>query len=85
MLYMVIEHYKDAAAVYERFHTRGRLMPDGVRYVNSWVTADGNTCYQVNDCDSETALREWTARWADIVDFELIPVISSHEMSEKMK
>ena len=84
MLFMVIEHYTDKEAVYKRFREKGRMMPDGVSYVNSWVSADGNTCYQVNDCLNETLLQEWADNWSDIVDFEFIPVISSHDMSEKM-
>lgn len=85
MLYMVIEKYKDKAAVYRRFRENGRMMPDGVSYVGSWVAADGNTCYQINDAESEDLLREWAANWSDITDFEFIPVISSHDMSEKIK
>lgn len=52
MLYMVIEKYKDKEAVYKRFHKKGRMMPEGVSYVNSWVTEDGNTCYQINKAES---------------------------------
>ena len=85
MLYLVIEHYKDKAAVYRRFHEKGRMMPDGVRYVDSWVTADGSTCYQINESRSEALLHEWAANWSDVTDFEFIPVISSREMSEKWR
>lgn len=85
MLFMVIEHYKDKEAVYKRFHEKGRMMPEGVSYVNSWVSADGNTCYQVNESESEELLYKWAENWSDITDFEFIPVISSHDMSEKMK
>jgi hypothetical protein len=81
MLFMVVEHYRngDPAPVYRRFRERGRLMPDGVRYVGSWVTHDLARCYQIMDCDERRLLDEWTARWADLVDFEVIPVISSAE------
>ena len=84
MLFMVIERYKDKEAVYKRFRENGRMMPEGVSYVNSWVSADGNTCYQINECMSEELLREWASHWTDVTDFEFIPVISSREMSEKM-
>ena len=60
------------------------MMPDGVRYVDSWVSADGNVCYQINESESEALLRQWAANWDDVTDFEFIPVISSREMSEKM-
>jgi hypothetical protein len=81
MLYMIIEHYKngDAKPVYARFKEKGRLMPDGVRYVNSWVTRDLAHCYQVMDCDERRLLDEWLAAWADLVDFEVHPVVTSAE------
>lgn len=75
MLYMVIEKYKDKEAVYKRFHENGRMMPDGVSYVSSWVTADGNTCYQINEAENEELLHEWASNWNDVTDFEFIPVI----------
>lgn len=53
-----------------------------MRYVDSWVTADGNTCYQINESRSEALLHEWAANWSDVIEF--IPVISSREMREKM-
>ena len=84
MMYMVIERYKDKEAVYKRFREKGRMMPDGVSYVNSWVTTDGTTCYQINETQSEDLLRQWAAQWEDVTDFTFIPVISSQEMSEKM-
>lgn len=84
MLFMVIEHYKDKEAVYKRFREKGRMMPNGVSYVNSWVSTDGNTCYQINECESEALLHEWAANWSDLTNFEFIPVISSQEMSAKM-
>lgn len=84
MLYMVIEKYKDKEAVYKRFHEKGRMMPKGVSYVNSWVAEDGNTCYQINEAESIELLHEWASNWNDVTDFEFVPVISSKEMSEKM-
>lgn len=76
---MVIEHFRDGdpAPVYRRFRERGRLMPDGVRYVNSWVTADLARCYQVMECDDRALLDAWVASWKDLVEFEVIPVITS--------
>lgn len=84
MLYMVIEKYKDKEAVYKRFREKGRMMPEGVSYVNSWVSEDGNTCYQINEAQNEELLYEWASNWNDVTDFEFIPVISSQEMSDKM-
>jgi hypothetical protein len=80
MLYMIIEHFRgDPAEVYRRFRDRGRLAPDGVRYVNSWVTPDLRRCYQVMDCEDPGDLQQWMDRWGDLVDFEVIPVITSSE------
>ena len=84
MLFMVIEKDTDKEAVYKRFREKGRMMPEGVSYVNSWVAADGNTCYQINEAQSEELLQEWASNWNDVTDFEFIPVISSQEMSAKM-
>ena len=79
MLYMVIEQFRDGdpVPVYRRFRDRGRLLPDGVRWVASWVTADLRRCFQVMDCDDPALLGEWTSRWADVADFELIPIMTS--------
>ena len=84
MLYMVIEKYKNKEAVYKRFREKGRMMPEGVSYVNSWVSEDGNTCYQINEAQNEELLYEWSSNWNDVTDFTFIPVISSQEMSDKM-
>ena len=84
MLFMVIERYKDKEAVYKRFHEKGRMMDKDINYVASWVSTDGNVCYQINDCKNEEALYNWASNWSDITDFEFIPVITSSEMSEKM-
>jgi len=81
MLYMVVEKFRDAdpVPVYQRFRDRGRLAPDGLRYVASWVTADFRRCYQVMECDDVALLHDWTSRWDDLVDFEIVPVITSAE------
>jgi hypothetical protein len=81
MLYMIVEHYRDGdpAPVYRRFRERGRMAPDGVRYVSSWVTTDLGHCYQVMECDDPRLLEQWMERWRDIVDFEVIPVVTSAE------
>ncbi|GLC28574.1 DUF3303 domain-containing protein [Roseisolibacter agri] len=81
MLYLVIEHFRggDPAPVYHRFRDQGRLAPDGLRYVASWVTTDLARCYQVMECDDRALLDEWIARWADIVAFEVVPVVTSAE------
>ena len=81
MLYMVIEHYHPGKLkdLYQRFDEKGRMLPDGVKYINSWINEDITVCYQLMESDSLDKLNEWTSNWNDIVDFELIPVISSSE------
>jgi hypothetical protein len=81
MLYMVIERFRggNAAPVYRRFRDKGRLAPDGLRYVASWVTTDMTSCYQVMECDDPALITQWSERWRDLVDFEVSPVMTSAE------
>jgi len=81
MLYMVIEHFRDgdAVPVYRRFRDEGRLVPEGLTYVASWVTGDLTRCFQVMDCADRALLDAWMARWSDLVRFEVIPVVTSQE------
>jgi hypothetical protein len=86
MLYMVIERFRpgQAPAVYQRARERGRMMPDGLSYVASWVEPDFGRCFQVMECGDRALLDEWIAAWADLVDFEVVPVITSAEAAEIM-
>jgi len=81
MLFMVVEHFKngDAVAVYRRFRDQGRLAPAGLNYINSWVTSDLTRCFQIMESPDRALLDQWIARWADLVDFEVVPVIASAE------
>jgi hypothetical protein len=81
MLFMIIERYRngDAAPVYARFRERGRMAPEGLHYVASWVTADFRVCYQVMECADEHLLRTWISHWEDLVDFDIVPVVTSAE------
>lgn len=86
MLYLVIEHFRngDAVPVYARFREQGRLAPAGLEYVNSWVTDDLTRCYQVMSSPSRALLDEWMAAWADLVEFEVIPVITSPQAAARV-
>ena len=77
MLFMVIETFRnqDAKAVYRRFRDRGRLTPDGLTFVSSWVSADLGRCFQVMEADDVALLQRWVAEWSDLIDFEIVPVI----------
>ena len=86
MRFMVIEHFRDGdpRPVYRRFRDEGRLAPDGLAYVASWVTDDLRHCYQVMECDDRALLDAWIARWSDLVDFEVIPVLVTGEVVERL-
>ena len=81
MLFMVIEHFKnrDAAAVYKRFQERGRMTPDGLNYVDSWVETNFDRCFQLMETDDQRLFEQWIAQWNDLVEFEVIEVITSKE------
>lgn len=86
MLYMIVEHFKnkDAVPVYRRFRDRGRLAPEGLTYVSSWVDEKLERCYQLMETDDRRLLEQWMANWRDIVDFEVYPVMTSKEAVEKI-
>lgn len=85
-LYMVIENFKnrDAVAVYRRFRDRGRLAPEGLIYLSSWVNDQLDRCYQLMETEDRALLDRWIANWNDLVDFEVHPVITSKEAAEKI-
>jgi uncharacterized protein DUF3303 len=79
MLFMVIERFSDVVAIGERFQMKGRMLPEAVTYQASWVSSSGNLCYQLMEAPSEEALRPWLAAWGDLVEFEVVPVVTSSE------
>ena len=87
MLYMIIENFRngDPAPVYARFRAQGRLAPEGLRYVSSWVTDDIRRCYQVMQCDDRALLDAWIRAWSDLVDFEVHPVITSADAAARVE
>ena len=86
MLYMVVEHFKnkDAVAVYRRFRDRGRMAPEGLTCVSSWVDEKIEHCYQLMSTEDATLLDKWMANWSDLVDFEVHAVVTSQKASEKI-
>lgn len=84
MLFMIIEKYKDrdAKAVYRRFREKGRMAPEGLTYVASWIEVNFDRCFQVMECEDAKLLQEWILSWGDLVDFEIVPVLPSKETSE---
>ena len=81
MLFMVIERFKDGKteAVGKRFKESGRMLPEGVIYHASWMEAGGKGCYQVMEAPNRESLNVWVSRWDDLVDFEIVPVLTSAE------
>jgi len=81
MMFMVIEKFRDqdAKSIYERLRDKGRQMPDGLKFVNSWVSADLSRCFQLMETDDITLFQRWIAEWADLMEFEVLPVVQSRE------
>ena len=84
MLFMVIERFKnrDVKPVYRRFEDKGRMLPDGLKYIGSWVEASYDRCFQLMECDDPRLFDAWIAHWQDLVEFEVIPVLSSEDAAE---
>jgi len=87
MLFMVIERFKngDAKPVGERFRREGRMLPEGVIYLDSWVDPDGARCFQLMEAPRVESLAAWVRRWDDLVDFEIVPVVTSREFWSKVQ
>jgi hypothetical protein len=83
---MVVEHFRndDAVPVYRRFRERGRMAPDGLIYVSSWVDEGLATCYQLMETDDRSLLEDWMRHWADLVEFEVHPVLTSQEAAQRI-
>lgn len=86
MLFMVIERFKnrDALSVYRRFREQGRMMPEGLTYLESWTEANLDRCFQLMECDDPSLLQQWVAAWQDLVEFEFVPVVPSKRTLEAM-
>ena len=84
MLYMAIERFREGAApeVYRRARDNGRMMPDGLEYVSSWVDLEFKTCYQLMRTEDASLFAVWTDAWKDLVEFEIVPVRTSAEASQ---
>jgi uncharacterized protein DUF3303 len=84
MRYMVVETFtKGPGPVYARFAERGRMAPPGLEYVESWIDEKLDRCFQVMETDDPALFDEWTAAWADLATFEIVPVISSAEAAAR--
>lgn len=84
MLFMVIERFRgrDAKPIYRRLQDQGRMMPEGLKYVGSWVEANLDRCFQLMECDDPRLFQQWAVQWQDLMEFEIIPVVPSKETAE---
>lgn len=85
MLYMIVERFKDVPAIYRRLREKGRLMPEGLEYVSSWIDVNLKTCWQLMRTEDESLFKVWTENWKDLMEFEIIPVRTSAEVREMME
>ena len=87
MLFMIVEHFRngDALSVYRRCRDRGRMAPEGLQYVASWVDAKFERCFQLMEADDAKLLEQWIANWKDIVEFEVFPVVTSMEAAASIE
>ena len=78
---MIIERFRPGMReeIYRRFAERGRMLPDGVRYIDSWISRDLVVCYQLMESERRELLDQWMSHWNDLVEFEVVEVISSAE------
>jgi hypothetical protein len=87
MRYMVVEHYiHGPGPVYERAAERGRMLPDGLHYLDSWIVADDalDRCFQLMETDDPALFVPWTAQWDDLTSFQIFPVVSSAEAADRV-
>jgi hypothetical protein len=82
MLFMVIERFKsdDMVPIYKRIEERGRQLPEGLTYVDSWIEVNFSRCFQLMECADARLLQEWVLAWRGTgASFEIVPVVPSRE------
>ena len=84
MLFMVVEHFKQGKTkdIYRRLQEKGRTMPEGLKYIDSWISANLDSCFQLMECDNPALFQEWILEWDDLAEFEIIPVVPSNETKQ---
>jgi Protein of unknown function (DUF3303) len=87
MQFMVVERFRDqnAKAVYRRLKEQGRMMPDGLKFVSSFMAADFSRCFQLMECDDVTLLQRWVAAWSDLMEFEIVPVAAGKDVAAALE
>jgi len=82
MLFMVIERFKnnDMLPIYKRVRDDGRLLPDGLLYLDSWVEPNFARCFQLKECDDLRLFQQWSLQWRGSgATFEIVPVVPSKD------
>jgi hypothetical protein len=81
MLFMVVEKFRnqDAKTIYRRLRDKGRMMPDGLKFVSSYVSADVSRCFQLMECDDVTLFQRWVSEWSDLMECEIVPVVAGKD------
>jgi hypothetical protein len=84
VLFMIVERFKnqDAIAIYKYLREKGRGLPDGLKYVDSWVEPNFDRCFQLMECDDLRLIQQWVLHWREFATFEIVPVVSSRETRE---
>jgi hypothetical protein len=85
MLFMIIERFRDndMLPIYKRLRDSGRMLPDGLKYVDSWVEPNFSRCFQLMECDDLRLLQQWTLMWRGSgATFEIVPVVNSRDARE---
>ena len=84
MQFMVVETFRnqDAKSIYRRLRDRGRMMPEDLKFVASWVSADLGRCFQLMEADDITLFQRWIAEWSDLMSFEVVPVVPGKDTAE---
>ena len=87
MLFMVVETFRnqDPKPIYRRFKEKGRMMPDGLKFVSSYVAADLSRCFQLMECDDVTLFQKWVAEWSDLMACEIVPVVAGKETAAALE
>ena len=84
MLFMIVEHFKQGKTkdIYRRFQEQGRMMPEGLKYLDSWVSTDFKQCFQLMECNDPSLFQQWILQWQDLAEFEIFPIVPSKETTE---
>lgn len=81
---MIVEHFKDRdpKPIYQRLRETGRQMPDGLRYIDSWIEPNFHRCFQLMETDDLRLLQRWIVAWTDLMQCEVVPVVPSKQTRE---